>query len=101
MQRSNTYDTFTEAYLSFRNPTLSQNLSLKLTRGIRGAESRSLRDGTSNPAYVVEWVGALQVDLIPEGVLNVKKEVLKKVQGLKKSYLKFYCTFGNLISKTF
>ena len=73
MQRSNTYDTFTEAYLSFRNPTLSQNLSLKLTRGIRGAESRSLRYGTLNPAHIVEWVGTLQVDLISGGVLNGKK----------------------------
>ena len=80
MQRSRTYDTFTEAYLSSekqeevrraqawnlksrmeftmnsRNPRLSHNLSMEVTRGIRGAESTSLRDGTPNTAYVVEWV---------------------------------------------
>ena len=46
----------------------------------------------------VEWVGALRVDLISEGVLNVKKEALKRVQGLKKSYLKFYCTYAKLLA---
>ena len=68
---------------------------MESTRGIRGADSRSLRDETPNPAYVVEWVGALQVDLISGGALNVKKEVVKRVQGLNKSYLKFYCTSAN------
>ena len=71
---------------------------MEATRGIRGADSRSLRGRTPNPAYVVEWEGALQVDLISGGVLNVKKEVLKTVPGLKKSYLKFYCTFANLLA---
>ena len=28
--------------------------------------------------------------------MNVKKEVVKRVQGLKKSYLKFYCN-ANLL----
>ena len=57
-----------------------------------------MRDGPPSPAYVVEWVGSLQVDLISGGTLNVNKEVLEKVQGLKKSYLKFYCTFANLLA---
>ena len=57
-----------------------------------------MRDGPPNPAYVVEWVRALQVDQISGGVLNVKKEVLKRVQDLKKSYLKFYCTYANLLA---
>ena len=63
------------------NPRLSQNLSMEATRGLRGTNSRYLRDGTPNPAYVVEWVGSLQVDLISGGALNVKKEVVKQVQG--------------------
>ena len=66
-----------------RNPRLSQNLSMEPSRGIRGTDSRSLMDGTPNPAYVVEWVGALQVDLISGGALNVKKDAVKQVQGLK------------------
>ena len=90
MQRSRMYDTFTEsnissekqeevrrvqawnlkAWLEFimnpQHPRLSQNLLMEPKRGIRGSDSRSLRDGTPNPAYVVEWAAALQVDLISE-----------------------------------
>ena len=84
--------------MNSQHPRLSQNLSMEPKRGIRGSDSRSLRDGTPNPAYVVEWVAALQVDLMSGGILSVKKEDLKKVQSLKKSYLKFYCTFANLLA---
>ena len=82
MQRSRTYNMFTEAYhlksiidftMNSRNPRLSQNLSMEPSRGIRGTDSRSLRDGTPNPAYVVEWVGAVQVDLISGGALIRKR----------------------------
>ena len=69
--------------MNSRNPRLSQNLSMEPSRGIRGTDSRSLRDGTPNPAYVVEWVGAVQVDLISGGALNVKKDVVTQVQGLR------------------
>ena len=65
---------------------------------VRGTNSRYLRDGTPNPAYVVDWVGSVQVDIISGGALNVKKDVLKQVQGLRKSYLKYYCKFANLLA---
>ena len=78
-----------------QHPRLSQNLLMEPTRGIRGSDSRSLRDGTPNQAYIVEWATALQVDSISGGSLGVKMEDLKKVQSLKKSYAKFYCTFSN------
>ena len=78
VQRSQTYNTFTESYhwserqeevrrvqtwnlkarlgftMSSKYPRLSQNLSTEQMRGIRGTESMSLRDGTPNPAYLVE-----------------------------------------------
>ena len=76
--------------MNSRNHRLSQNLSMEPSRGIRGTDSRSLRDGTPNPADVV--------DLISGGALNVKIGVVKQVQGLKKSYLKFYCKFANLLA---
>ena len=56
------------------------------------------RDGTPNQAYVVEWIGALQVDFISGGALSVIKEVVKQVQGLRKGYLKFYCKLANLLA---
>ena len=65
-----------------RTPRLSQNLSMEATRGLRGTNSRYLRDGTPNPACVVEWVGSLQVDLISGGALIVKNEVVKLIQNL-------------------
>ena len=75
VQRSQTYDIFTEPYhtsvrqqevrreqtwnlkarlqftASSKHPRLSQNISMEL---LRGTESRNLRDGTPNPAYIVE-----------------------------------------------
>ena len=84
--------------MNSRNPRLSQNLSMEAARGVRGPESGSQGDGTPNPAYVAEGVGALQVDLISGRILNIKKEVLKIVQGLNKSYLKFYCNYANLLA---
>ena len=37
-------------------------------------------------------------DLVTGGALRIEKEDLKNVQGLTKSYLKFYATFANLLS---
>ena len=67
---------------------LSQNLSTEATRGVRGTNSRYLRDGTPNSAYVVEWVGSLQVDLISGGALSVKKGSGKTGPGSYKGLLK-------------
>ena len=45
------------------------------------------------------WLGgALQVYLITGGALNVKKDLVKQVKGLKKSYLKFYGKFASLLA---
>ena len=71
---------------------------MEATREVRGTNSRYLRDGTPNPAYVVEWVGALHVDFILCGALSVKKEVVKQVEGLRNRYLKFYCKFAKILA---
>ena len=55
-------------------------------------------DGNPNPAYMVEWAGALQVDFITGGTLSVTKKVVKQVEGLKKGYLKYYCMFANILA---
>ena len=73
--------------IEFAMNSRNQNLYMEPSSGIRGTDSRSVRDGPPNPAHVVEWVGAVQVDLISEGALNVKRDLVKWVQGLKKSYL--------------
>ena len=57
-----------------------------------------MRDGTPNPAYIVEWVAAIQKDLMTWGALRVDAEVVTKVQGLKKSFMKHYTNFANTLA---
>ena len=55
-----------------KHPRLSTNLQLEPKRGVRGSKSRNLREGTPNPAYIVEWVAAVQLDLITGGALKIE-----------------------------
>ena len=59
-------------------------------RGVRSTNSRYINDGTPDPAYVVEWAAGLQTDMMTGGSQSLTKEVLKKVEGFKKGYLKNY-----------
>ena len=101
-QRYHRYDIFTESYhtserqqevrreqtwnlkarLEFtansKHPRLSQYLSMEPLRGVRGTESRNLRDGTPNPAYIVEWAAAVQLDLITGGALKIESADVTK-----------------------
>ena len=87
-----------EIPFSSKYPKLSQNRSMEPLRGNMGTEFRSLRDGTPNPTYLVELAAAIKLDLITGGALKIEAKNLKQVQGLNKSYLKHYATFGNLVS---
>ena len=78
-----------EFTMNSQHPRLSQNLSIEPKRGIRGSDFGSFRDGTPNPAYVVEWVSAFQVDLMSGGILSVIKEDFKKVHSLKNPTSRF------------
>ena len=89
-QRSKTYGVFTEVYhdsarqrelrkeenyslkscLDFKvnpnGPKLTKTLFLEGSR-VRATESRHLADWTPSPAYLTEWVAALQLDILTRG----------------------------------
>ena len=50
-------------------------------RGILGAESRSLSDGTPNPSYLVDWAAAVQYDLVTGSALRIEKKDLKRFKA--------------------
>ena len=81
---------------NFKHPRLSTNLQLEPQRGVRASSSKNLRDGKPNPAYIVEWVSAIQKDLMTGSALRVDAEFVVKVRGLKKSFMKHYWVCVNL-----
>ena len=62
------------------------NVVLDEGRGIRATASMSLKDGTPSPPYVVEWVSALQTDLLIVGTVKVDDKVRQRVDVMKKGF---------------
>ena len=42
-------------------------------RGVRAAKSRTLSDGAPSPAYMVEWMCAIQTNILSRGKLRVQE----------------------------
>ena len=54
-------------------------------RGVRAAKSRTLSDGAPSPAYMVEWMCAIQTNILSGGKLRVQENDRVKVKGLRKA----------------
>ena len=53
---------------------MANNLTLDSLRGVRAApQSRALPDGTLSPAYMVEWMCAIQTNIQSGGRLRVQE----------------------------
>ena len=65
-------------------------LTLDGQRGVRAAQSRTLPAGTPTPAYMVEWMFAIQTNILSGGKLRVQENNKVQVKGLRKQFSKHY-----------
>ena len=59
---------------------------------------RHLTDGSPSPAYLTEWVAALQLDIMTQGGVKVDNKLVSDVQPRKKNFSKFYCKLANILA---
>ena len=74
---------------------MSTNLSLAVQRGMRAAQSRALPDGAPSPAYMVEWVCAIQCNILSGGKLKVQEHDKVRVKELRKQFFKVSASHAN------
>ena len=84
--------------MSSKYARMPLNVVLDEGRGIRATASMSLKDGTPSPPYVVEWVSALQSDLLIVGTVKLDDKVRQRVDVMKKGFLRHFCNKANSLA---
>ena len=65
---------------------MSSNLILDGQRRVRATQSRTLSHGAPSPAYMVEWVSAIQTNLLSGATLRVELNDKVRVKELKNAF---------------